>query len=95
MSSAYHKGPRTTEEACGALLRMCGDGGFMSIPADVDRDADLILADVITERDELRAKLAASEVMHRHLGLDLSAEGRRSFVDIIMADADSYGGIAR
>jgi len=44
---------RTTEQARDALSRFCTRKPVMTIPVDRERDADMILGDVIEERDSL------------------------------------------
>ena len=44
---------RTTEQARDALSRFCTRKPVMTIPVDNERDADMILGDVIEERDSL------------------------------------------
>lgn len=67
----YEHGPRTTEEARDALRRLVQNRWAansargvsvtpcFTIPVDLARDADVILLDVIVERDLLRARLVA------------------------------------
>ncbi len=73
----YFHEPRSEEAARDALNRIVGAlyGGAscMSIPADVCRDADLILADVITECVRLRASVATARAEGERVGLERGA----------------------